>query len=94
MSLEQQEELLKDIGKNIVETNSNIKETSREVGKQGDQIKNAVEKLAEADTEIIQSNSKVGNIERRKKICKLVLTGIIALEIFLIALCLIKKIIK
>ena len=45
MTLEFQEALLKDINKDLVLTNSNLKESSTEINHQGDQINNTLNKI-------------------------------------------------
>ena len=91
MSLEYQGALLKDINKDILEANSNLKEASNEVDKQGGQIDNTLDKLEEANEDIKNSDQTMNSIIRRKKIYKLFLYGVIALEILAITIILISK---
>ena len=91
MSLEYQGALLKDINKDILEANSNLKEASNEVDKQGGQIDNTLDKLEEANEDIKNSDQTMNSIIRRKKIYKLFLYGVIALELLAIFITLIVK---
>ena len=92
MSLEYQGALLKDINKDILEANSNLKEASNEVDKQGGQINNTLDKLEEANEDIKNSDQAMNSIIRRKKIYKLFLYGVIALELLAIFITLIVKV--
>ena len=92
MSLEYQGALLKDINKDILEANSNLKEASNEVDKQGGQINNTLDKLEEANEDIKNSDQTMNSIIRRKKIYKLFLYGVIALELLAIFITLIVKV--
>ena len=92
MSLEYQGALLKDINKDILEANSNLKEASNEVDKQGGQIDNTLDKLEEANEDIKNSDQTMNSIIRRKKIYKLFLYGVIALELLAIFITLIVKV--
>ena len=92
MSLEYQGVLLKDINKDILEANSNLKEASNEVDKQGGQIDNTLDKLEEANEDIKNSDQTMNSILRRKKIYKLFLYGVIALELLAIFITLIVKV--
>ena len=92
MSLEYQGVLLKDINKDILEANSNLKEASNEVDKQGGQIDNTLDKLEEANEDIKNSDQTMNSIIRRKKIYKLFLYGVIALELLAIFITLIVKV--
>ena len=91
MSLEYQGALLKDINKDILDAHDNLKEASNEVDKQGGQIDNTLEKLEEANEDIKNSDQAMNSIIRRKRIYKLFLYGVIALEILAIAIILISK---
>ena len=84
MSLEYQGALLLDINKDIVEANRNLKDASQEVNRQGGQINNTLEKLEEARTDIKSSDQTMNTIIRRKKIYKLLLYGLISLEVIAI----------
>ncbi len=84
MSLEYQGALLLDINKDIVEANRNLKDASQEVNRQGGQINNTLEKLEEARTDIKSSDQTMNTIIRRKKIYKLLLYGVISLEVIAI----------
>ena len=91
MSLEYQGALLQDINKDIIEANINLKEASKEVNRQGGQINNTLEKLEEANEDIKNSDQAMNSIIRRKRIYKLFLYGVIALEILAITIILISK---
>ena len=91
MSLEYQGALLKDINKDILDAHDNLKEASNEVDKQGEQIDNTLEKLEEANEDIKNSDQAMNSIIRRKRIYKLFLYGVIALEILAITIILISK---
>ena len=91
MSLEYQGALLKDINKDILDAHDNLKEASNEVDKQVGQIDNTLEKLEEANEDIKNSDQAMNSIIRRKKIYKLFLYGVIALEILAITIILISK---
>ena len=92
MSLEYQGALLVDINKDIIEANSNLKDASKEVNRQGDQIDNTLEKLQEANKDIKSTDQTMNSIIRRKKIYKLFLYGIIGLEVIAIVITLLTKI--
>ena len=92
MSLEYQGALLVDINKDIIEANSNLKDASKEVNRQGGQIDNTLEKLQEANKDIKSSDQTMNSIIRRKKIYKLFLYGIIGLEVIAIVITLLTKI--
>ena len=91
-SLEYQGALLKDINKDILEANQNLKDASHEVNRQGGQINNTLEKLEEAHQDIKSSDQTMNSIIRRKKIYKLFLYGVIGLEILGIFITLLTKI--
>ena len=91
MNLEYQSALLKDINKDMIEANDNLKIASNEVEKQGNQINNTLEKLEEAHEEIKTSDQTMNSIIRRKKIYKLFLYFVIGLELLAIVITLIVK---
>ena len=91
MSLEYQGALLADINKDIVEANINLKDASHEVNRQGGQIDNTLEKLEEARTDIKSSDQTMNSIIRRKKIYKLLLYGVISLEVIAIIITILTK---
>ena len=92
MSLEYQGALLQDINKDIITAHENLKEASNEVDKQGGQIDNTLEKLEEAHEDIKNSDQTMNSIIRRKKVYKLFLYGVIALELLAIIITLISKV--
>ncbi len=94
MSLEYQGALLADINKDIIEANNNIKDASHEVNRQGGQIDNTLEKLEEARTDIKNSDQTMNSIIRRKKIFKLLLDGVIGLEIVAIIITIMMKLFR
>ena len=94
MSLEYQGALLVDINKDILEANSNLKAASKEVGRQGGQIDNTLEKLEEAKQDIKSSYQTMNSIIRRKKIFKMFLYGIIGLEILAIIASILSKLFR
>ena len=94
MSLEYQGALLVDINKDILEANSNLKAASKEVGRQGGQIDNTLEKLEEAKQDIKSSDQTMNSIIRRKKIFKMFLYGVIGLEILAIIASILSKIFR
>ena len=94
MSLEYQGALLVDINKDILEANSNLKAASKEVGRQGGQIDNTLEKLEEAKQNIKSSDQTMNSIIRRKKIFKMFLYGVIGLEILAIIASILSKIFR
>ena len=92
MNLEYQGALLQDINKDIITAHENLKEASNEVDKQGGQIDNTLEKLEEAHEDIKNSDQNMNSIIRRKKVYKLFLYGVIALELLAIIITLIAKV--
>ena len=92
MSLEFQGALLKDINKDIIKENENLKVASDEVEKQGGQIDNTLDKLEEAHEDIKNSDQNMNSIIRRKKVYKLFLYGVIGLELLAIFITLVVKI--
>ena len=91
MSLEYQGALIGEINKDIQEANVNLKDASHEVSRQGGQIDNTLEKLEEAKQDIKSTDQTVNSIIRRKKIYKLLLYGVIGLEIIGIILTVLVK---
>ena len=91
MSLEYQGALIDEINKDIQEANVNLKDASHEVSRQGGQIDNTLEKLEEAKQDIKSTDQTVNSIIRRKKIYKLLLYGVIGLEIIGIILTVLVK---
>ena len=86
--------LLKDINKDIIEANRNLKDASNEVIHQGGQINNTLVKLEEANQDIKASDQAMNSIIRRKKIFKMFLYGVIGLEILAIIFSILSKIFK
>ena len=93
-SLEYQGALLADINKDLIEANINIKDASHEVNRQGEKIDNTLEKLEEARTDIKNSDQTMNSIIRRKKIFKLLLYGVIGLEIVAIIITIMFKLFR
>ena len=92
MSLEYQGALLEGIKKDIFVANDNLKVASNEVNKQGGQLNNTLVKLEEAHEDIKNSDQAMNSIIRRKRIYKLFLYGVIALELLAIFITIIVKI--
>ena len=66
MTLEFQEALLKDINKDLVLTNSNLKESSTEINHQGDQINNTVNKINTSQSNVKKTDETFVIIAKKK----------------------------
>ena len=93
MTLEFQDALLQDINKDLVLTNSNLKVSSSEINRQGDQINNTINKLGNSYTNVKKTDDTFIVIERKEKIFRLFLYCFIILEFIVLVCLLIKKII-
>ena len=93
MTLEFQDALLQDINKDLVLTNSNLKVSSSEINRQGDQINNTINKLGNSYTNVKKTDDTFIVIERKEKIFRLFLYCFIILEFIVLFFLLIKKII-
>ena len=83
MTLEFQEALLKDINKDLVLTNSNLKESSTEINHQGDQINNTVNKINTSQSNVKKTDETFVIIARKEKIFKLLILSLIFIYISL-----------
>ena len=93
MTLEFQEALLKDINKDILLTNSNLKASSSELSSQGDVLNNSMNKVGNIFTNVKKTDETFVVIERKDKIYRLCLYAFIVLEFLVILFLLLKKII-
>ena len=93
MTLEYQEALLKDINKDLLLTNSNLKQSSNEINHQGDQISNTINKINSSQNTVKKTDETFVIIARKEKIFRLFLYLFILLEFITIVALLIKKII-
>ena len=94
MTLEYQEALLKDINKDLVLTNSNLKESSTEINHQGDQINNTVNKINTSQSNVKKTDETFVIIARKEKIFRLFLYCFILLEFIVLVALLIRKIVN
>ena len=92
MTLEFQEALLKDINKDLVLTNSNLKVSSSEINHQGEQINNTINKLGSSHTNVKKTDETFTVIERKEKMFRLFLYCFILLEFIVMTCLIIKKI--
>ena len=93
MTLEYQDALLRDINKDLLITNSNLKESSNEINHQGDQISNTINKINSSQNTVKKTDETFVIIARKEKIFRLFLYLFILLEFITIVALLIKKII-
>ena len=93
MTLEFQEALLKDINKDLLLTNSNLKESSNEINHQGDQINNTMNKINSSHNTVKKTDETFVIIARQEKIFRLFLYLFIILEFITLVGLLIKKIV-
>ena len=89
-----QESLLKDINKDILFANDNLKTSSKGVINQGNQIIKIQNKIDKSGDNIYKINNRMLIIERRGKLYKFTLYLIIILEFLTIILLLFRKIFK
>ena len=89
-----QESLLKDINKDILLTNNNLKLSNTGVIHQGKKILKVQDKIERIDINLHQTNNTMILIERRSKLYKCSLYVIIILEFITIIIILIRKLIK
>ena len=94
MTLEYQEALLKDINKDLVLTNSNLKESSAEINHQGDQINNTINKISSSQNNVKKTDETFVIIARKEKIFRLFLYCFILLEFIVLVALLIRKIVN
>ena len=93
MTLEFQEALLKDINKDLLLTNSNLKESTNEINHQGDQINNTMNKISSSHNTVKKTDETFVIIARKEKIFRLFLYLFIILEFITLVGLLIKKIV-
>ena len=93
MTLEFQEALLKDINKDLLLTNSNLKESTNEINHQGDQINNTMNKINSSHNTEKKTDETFVIIARKEKIFRLFLYLFIILEFITLVGLLIKKIV-
>ena len=93
MTLEFQEALLKDINKDLILTNSNLKESSTEINHQGDQINNTMNKISTSQNNVKKTDETFIIIARKEKIFRLFLYCFIILEFITLVALLIRKVV-
>jgi hypothetical protein len=89
-----QESLLKDINKDLLFANDNLKTSSKGIINQGNQIIKIQNKIEKSGDNIYKINNRMLIIERRGKLYKFTLYLIIILEFLTIILLLFRKIFK
>ena len=94
MTLEFQEALLKDINKDLILTNSNLKESSNEINHQGDQINNTMNKISTSQNNVKKTDETFIIIARKEKLFRLFLYCFILLEFITLVALLIRKIVN
>ena len=94
MTLEFQEALLKDINKDLIVTNSNLKESSNEINHQGDQINNTMNKISTSQNNVKKTDETFVIIARKEKLFRLFLYCFILLEFITLVALLIRKIVN
>ena len=80
MNIDYQDSLLRDINKDLLLTNSNLKTSTDEVIKQGGQLSNISENLQDAGTHIKATDNTMFVIEWRARCHRIVLYSTIVLE--------------
>ena len=91
MNIDYQDSLLRDINKDLLLTNSNLKTSSDEVIKQGGQLSNISENLQDAGTHIKATDNTMFVIEWRARCHRIVLYSTIVLEFITIIVLLLYK---
>ena len=94
MTLEFQVALLKDINKDLIVTNSNLKESSNEINHQGDQINNTMNKISTSQNNVKKTDETFIIIARKEKLFRLFLYCFILLEFITLVALLIRKIVN
>ena len=94
MTLEFQEALLKDINKDLLLTNSNLKESTNEINHQGDQINNTMNKISTSQNNVKKTDETFIIIARKEKLFRLFLYCFILLEFITLVALLIRKIVN
>ncbi len=91
MNIDYQDSLLRDINKDLLLTNSNLKTSTDEVIKQGGQLSNISENLQDAGTHIKATDNTMFVIEWRARCHRIVLYSTIVLEFITIIVLLLYK---
>lgn len=91
MNIDYQDSLLRDINKDLLLTNSNLKTSTDEVIKQGGQLSNISENLQDAGTHIKATDNTMFVIEWRARCHRIVLYSTIVLEFLTIIVLLLYK---
>ena len=91
MNIDYQDSLLRDINKDLLLTNSNLKTSTDEVIKQGGQLSNISENLQDAGTHIKATDNTMFIIEWRARCHRIVLYSTIVLEFITIIVLLLYK---
>ena len=91
MNIDYQDSLLRDINKDLLLTNSNLKTSTDEVIKQGGQLSNISENLQDAGTHIKATDNTMLVIEWRARCHRIVLYSTIVLEFITIIVLLLYK---
>ena len=91
MNIDYQDSLLRDINKDLLLTNSNLKTSTDEVIKQGGQLSNISENLQDAGTHIKATDNTMFVIESRARCHRIVLYSTIVLEFITIIVLLLYK---
>ena len=91
MNIDYQDSLRRDINKDLLLTNSNLKTSTDEVIKQGGQLSNISENLQDAGTHIKATDNTMFVIEWRARCHRIVLYSTIVLEFITIIVLLLYK---
>ena len=91
MNIDYQDSLFRDINKDLLLTNSNLKTSTDEVIKQGGQLSNISENLQDAGTHIKATDNTMFVIEWRARCHRIVLYSTIVLEFLTIVVLLLYK---
>ena len=91
MNIDYQDSLLRDINKDLLLTNSNLKTSNDEVIKQGGQLSNISENLQDAGTHIKATDNTMFVIEWKARCHRIVLYSTIVLEFITIIVLLLYK---
>ena len=91
MNIDYQDSLLRDINKDLLLTNSNLKTSTDEVIKQGGQLSNISENLQDAGTHIKATDNTMFVIEWKARCHRIVLYSTIVLEFITIIVLLLYK---
>ena len=91
MNIDYQDSLLRDINKDLLLTNSNLKTSTDEIIKQGGQLSNISENLQDAGTHIKATDNTMFVIEWRARCHRIVMYSTIVLEFLTIIVLLLYK---